>query len=93
MEKIKRIDKFTILRTLFLLIAISNQFLVIVGRSPLPIEDTTIELLFSTLWTTVTAFWSWWKNNSFTNNAIEAQEVLNYLNRTNNEVNQENTQV
>ena len=85
MEKLKKIDKFTLIRTIILFIALTNQFLVVVGKSPLPIEHASIELLVSTLWTVITAIIAWWKNNSFTTKAIEAQEILNYLRSTDKE--------
>ena len=85
MKKLKKIDKFTLIRTIILFIALINQFLVVVGKSPLPIEDASIELLVSTLWTVITAIIAWWKNNSFTTKAIEAQEILNYLRSTDKE--------
>lgn len=88
MGKLKRIDKFTLIRTIVLFVALFNQILVIVGKSPLPIEDASIELLVSTIWTITSALVSWWKNNSFTTNAIETQEVLNYVRSTANEENE-----
>ncbi len=93
MKNINKIDKLTIMRTMLLVVALTNQFLAVAGKSPLPIEDSQIELLVSTTWTLTIAIWSWWKNNSFTQNAIEAQEVLNYLKSTNTKENQEDTQV
>ena len=89
MEKLKKIDKLTLIRTIVLFIALINQVLVIVGLSPLPIEDTSIELLVSTSWTIIAAILSWWKNNSFTKEAIQAQEVLSYLRSTSSEDNEQ----
>jgi SPP1 family holin len=49
------------------------------GMSPLPFEEDEITEMLSYLFTAIAAIWSWWKNNSFTKNAIEADEVLAQL--------------
>ena len=66
----------TIIRTICLILALANQFLVAFGKRPLPITDEQINALVSTLITIVIAVWNWWKNNSFTKEAIEADEYL-----------------
>jgi SPP1 family holin len=66
----------TIIRTICLILALANQFLVAFGKRPLPITDEQINVLVSTLITIVIAMWNWWKNNSFTKEAIEADEYL-----------------
>lgn len=66
----------TIIRTVVLFVALLNQFLTMKGMSPLPFEEDEITEMLSYLFTAVAALWSWWKNNSFTKNAIEADEVL-----------------
>ncbi len=62
----------TISRTAFLAIALLNQFLSAYGLSPLPVEDADINTLISTGFTAIAALVAWWKNNSFTQKAIEA---------------------
>lgn len=62
----------TIIRTVVLAVALINNILVMSGKSPLPIEDETIEELLSIIFTTGAALVSWWKNNSFTKEAIMA---------------------
>nr|MBP8729898.1 holin [Faecalibacterium sp.] len=42
----------------------------------LPIESAELEQLVSTGLTIATALVSWWKNNSFTPEAIEADDFL-----------------
>lgn len=69
----------TIVRTMCLALALVNQVLSAMGKSPLPIEDETVELLVSTGATVLAAIVSWWKNNSFTSAAIEADETLKEL--------------
>ena len=75
----------TIARTICLALALVNQLLVISGHSIIPIADDQIELLVSTLATIITAVIAWWKNNSFTQEAIEADEYLKGL-KTKNEI-------
>lgn len=73
------ITKGTIIRTICLVIALANQWLAAFGKSPLPIEDATVELLVSTIVTIVLALISWWKNNDFTLNARRAGKYLRDL--------------
>ena len=47
------------------------------GKLILPIESETVEQIVSTGITTVAALVSWWENNSFTKEAIRADELLN----------------
>ena len=46
------------------------------GHAVLPIESAQLEQLVSTGLTIATALVSWWKNNSFTPEAIEADTFL-----------------
>lgn len=62
----KNIDKGTIIRTAVLFLAIINQILSVMGKSPLPIDSDQLTNLISTGFTTVTALIAWWKNNDFT---------------------------
>lgn len=73
------ITKGTIIRTICLVIALANQWLAVFGKSPLPIDDATVELLVSTIATAVTALLAWWKNNDFTLNARRAGKYLRDL--------------
>lgn len=76
MSKVK-ID--TIVRTVLLVVALINQALTLCGKSPLPFADEQIAEVVSFVITGVAALWAWWKNNSFTKNAIEADKVLAQL--------------
>lgn len=71
-----KIKKGTIIRTACLLLAIVNYGLTIAGKSPLPIESETLTEVISFMFTTVASMVAWWKNNSFTQKAIEADELL-----------------
>lgn len=74
-----KITKGTLIRTVILLLALVNQILSICGVSPIPIDDDTATNVISTLWTAVASVIAWWKNNSFTQDAISADEYLNEL--------------
>ena len=69
----------TIARTAVLLLALTNQMLSAMGKSPLPIESTTVEQLVTAGITTIAALIAWWKNNSFTKEAIAADKEYDRL--------------
>lgn len=71
-----KISPSTIARTAALALALVNQVLSVTGHSMLPIESAELEQLVSTGLTITTALISWWKNNSFTPEAIEADDFL-----------------
>ena len=75
MKKIN-ITKGTLIRTILLVFALINQVLAVFGKSPIPIDDDTVTNLISTAWTVIVSLIAWWKNNSFTDKAIEADKVL-----------------
>lgn len=66
----------TIVRTMLLVLALINQILSASGHAVIPIEDETIETLVSTGATVIASLIAWWKNNSFTQEAIEADGYL-----------------
>ena len=69
----------TIARTACLLLALTNQVLSALGKPVLPIESATVEQLVTAGITTVTALVAWWKNNSFTAAALEADKTYDRL--------------
>lgn len=71
-----KIKPATIARTAVLALALANQILSVAGLSPLPIESATLEPWVTTGLTTAAAVWAWWKNNSFTPEAIRADELM-----------------
>jgi SPP1 family holin len=73
------ISKDTIIRTIILIVALINQTLTMFGKNPLPFSDEMIYEVFTILWTIGAAAWAWWKNNSFTAAALEADEYLKEL--------------
>lgn len=72
----KKVEKGTIVRTAVLLAALANQTLTISGHNPLPFSEDEVGQAVSMLLTAVASLWTWWKNNSFTQNAIAADEIL-----------------
>ena len=75
MNNLNKISAGTIARTACLLLALTNQILSACGKPVLPIESATVEQLVTAGITTVAALIAWWKNNSFTQAAIAADEV------------------
>ncbi|MEE0285705.1 MAG: SPP1 phage holin family protein [Faecalibacterium prausnitzii] len=68
-----KISPSTIARTAALALALTNQILSTTGHAVLPIESAQ---LVSTGLTVAAALVSWWKNNSFTPEAIEADDYF-----------------
>ena len=70
-----KISTATIVRTACLLLALANQVLSAMGKPIIP----TVEQLVTAGITTVTALIAWWNNNSFTKEAIQADNVMETL--------------
>lgn len=66
----KQISTGTIIRTLCLVLALTNQILTVCGKTPLPITDAQVADAVALIATVVASLWTWWKNNSFTEHAI-----------------------
>ena len=69
----------TIARTAVLALALINQILSALGKPVLPIESQTVEQLVTAGITTVAALVAWWKNNSFTLAALQADQTYDKL--------------
>lgn len=78
-NSIMTISAGTIARTICLCLALVNQILTATGHSVINISDESINTLISTGFTIVTAIVAWWKNNSFTQSALKADEVMREL--------------
>lgn len=76
-----RVKKETIIRTVILIVALINQGLTVAGMSLLPISDEQITEVLSLILTIGASLWAWWKNNSFTRDAINADKYLDVLKR------------
>ena len=75
----KKVKTDTIIRTVLLALAIINQILAIMGKDKLPFTDDQIYQLVSLVATIVTSIVAWWKNNSFTQAALTADEQMKEL--------------
>jgi holin, SPP1 family len=75
----RKITVGTVARTAVLVLAIINNVLVIAGKPPLPIENEAVGIVINTTFTTAAALMAWWKNNSFTTAAIEADIIKEKL--------------
>lgn len=69
----------TIVRTIVLVVALVNQVLAVTGKSLIPVSDEQINDVVTLIVTIGASLWAWWKNNSFTKAAIEADELLDHL--------------
>lgn len=74
-----KISAETIIRTIVLVIALVNQVLTSMGKNPLPFAEDTIYELVTLVVTIGASVWAWWKNNSFTKEAIKADEYMKSL--------------
>ena len=69
----------TIARTAVLLLALTNQLLSAAGKPVLPIESAQLEQLITSGLTVAASLWAWWKNNSFTQPALQGDQVMKEL--------------
>lgn len=72
----RNISAGTMARTVILLCALANQALTAAGHSPLPVDDEQIAQGVALIWTAAASLAAWWKNNSFTRAAREADAYL-----------------
>lgn len=68
-----------IVRLVVLVILLINQALIVFGLNPLPFSEEQIYEAVSSVATVVVALWAWWKNNSITKEAQQADEYLQEL--------------
>lgn len=74
----------TIARTIVLILALANQVLAMCGKQVLNIADDDIYQVVSILFTIGASAVAWWKNNSFTQEAIKADEIMAELKENEN---------
>lgn len=72
----------TIARTIVLILALANQVLAMCGKQVLNIADDDIYQIVSIVFTIGASAAAWWKNNSFTQEAIKADEYMGKLNES-----------
>lgn len=69
----------TIARTVVLAVSLLNVLLNAFGKNPLPFSDDEVYTAVSTVVAVAASLAAWWKNNSFTCCARQADEVLRVL--------------
>lgn len=72
----KRVSTETIVRTIVLVITLVNSVLTMSGKNPLPFAEDELYTMLTAAATIAATLWAWWKNNSFTPEAIEADKFL-----------------
>jgi SPP1 family holin len=75
----EKVDIPSITRTSVLVLALVNQGLTAAGKSPLPFSEDSINECLTLVFTVGASLWAWWKNNSFTPEAFEADAKLKEL--------------
>lgn len=75
----EKISPGTIIRTIVLALALFNQVMTASGHPIIDISDETITQVVTAIATIVTALIAWWKNNLFTDEAIQADEYMHQL--------------
>ena len=76
---LKNVSSGTIARTLFLFVSLVNSALGMFGFTSLDIDENTIYTVVTGVTTIVSAVLAFWKNNSFTKEAIEADKYRENL--------------
>lgn len=74
-----KVSSGTIARTIILALALTNQILTATGHNVINIAEEDVNTLISAIFTIVTAIVAWWKNNSFTQSALEADTYMKEL--------------
>lgn len=74
-----QITKRTIASTIINLIALINAIMVMLGKPILPISDDQVGVIVSVILTICAWAYGFWKNNSFTSEAIKADEYFDLL--------------
>lgn len=69
----------TIARTVAVGVTLTNSVLTLLGKNPLPWSENEVYTAVTTVATVAATAWAWWKNNSFTKEAIEADQYMQEL--------------
>lgn len=74
-----KISPDTLARTIVLALALLNQLLIVVGKSPIPVAEDDIYQVVSVVFTIATAVIAWWYNNDFTQAAMRGTALTKRL--------------
>ena len=80
-----KISKGTIARTVVLLVSLVNMILTNTGHTILPFSDAEINELISNIFVACASIAAWYKNNSFSQEAIKGDILMHNLKNKNNE--------
>lgn len=80
-----KITKSTVVRTIMFLIVVINMTLKYMGKPLINVEESTIYQVIEYVISIIVLILSFWKNNSFSKNAIKADEYLLKLKEFNGE--------
>ena len=69
----------TIARLIILIISVVNAVLAWLGKGRIDIADNTIYQLVSIIALIASSLWAYWKNNSYTDAALKADEYMKSL--------------
>ncbi|CDQ39077.1 MULTISPECIES: phage holin [Virgibacillus] len=69
-------DRGTLIRTIVLVLALINQFLIAAGKNPIPGSQELWGEILSLLFTAFASIWAWFKNNYITERGRQQKEVL-----------------
>jgi len=69
-------DKSTLTRTIVLVLALANQFLVTFGLNPIPGAEALWGEIITAVLTFAAAAWAWFKNNYVTFRGKQQKQVL-----------------
>lgn len=76
---LKEVTPETWARTIFLIVSLVNQFLQIYGKEIIPWSESQIYTAITYICTAIAAILTWWKNNSFSTSAQQADAVMHTL--------------
>lgn len=85
----RKVPTETIIRAIVLFVTLVNTILTMSGKNPLPFAEEELYAWLSAVATVAATLWAWWKNNSFTPEAITADEYLAELKANNATTNTE----
>lgn len=74
-----KISAGTIARTVCLVLALINLTLETMGKKVIPISDEEVSEFITLAFTIITSIAAFWKNNSFTEEAILADDLMHEL--------------
>lgn len=77
-----KITKGTIVRTIMLVVVLVNLILKSTGNSIINIDEGSVQSLVELLIEAAIIIVAWWKNNSFSQNAIKADDYLQQLQKS-----------